>query len=476
MKKIKPKLSNSNFTATVFTFYLLLSTFICAAQDSITISGAFQNNTRYAQVVVQKFDVGSFAIAATPIDKESGKFSINIPADDLMPGVYRLQYSQSSQEYVDVILNGNEPQISFTIDAFSEAKQPVFTHSKENKLWYSYKKEAAEIRFKIDLLLQLLGNYPSVEGEIYTQNTKFYETLIKEFSSKQKDFIATHPDTWACEMVANEPVYFPNPRDPLRLQMFYQRQNFWEAINTQNPELINTPLYTSLILQYLQYYMNPDMQFSEEEVTKGFQKSTDTIMTRFGGNQKTQEFAYKYLSLGFKEIGQKEVLQYLEENYTQVAQQCLDDQEKDALEQRLAAYEAMKVGSQAPDITFTQYTYLPEGVTAKKLSDVKSDKYLIVFAAGWCPHCTTELPKVAEAYPDLKAKGIEVVLVSLDENANDFAKFAAPFPFISTTDLQKWDGQAVEDYQVYATPSYFMIDKNLKLVGKFSSLDGVLRD
>lgn len=468
---MKNKFTLSNI---LIALIFLLSTFICAAQDSITISGEFQNNTQYAKVVMQKFDVGSFAIAAIPIDKASGKFSINIPVDEFIPGVYRLQYSQSSQEYVDVILNGNEPQISFTIDAFSETKQPVFTHSKENKLWYSYKEEAAEIRFKIELLQQFLSNYPSVEGDaIYTQNSAFLETLKKEFATKRKDFLATHLATWAREMVANEVSYFPDLKDDWRIQDFERRKHFWDAINTQNPELINTPLYTSLILQYLQYYMNPEMQFSEEEMTNGFKKSVDTIMQKFGGNSKTQEFAYKYVSLGFKEIKQKEVLQYLEENYTQVAQQCLDNLEKDALAQRLAAYEAMKVGSKAPDITFTKTTYFPKGITAKKLSDLNAEKYLLIFAAGWCPHCTTEIPKVADRYKNLKAKGIEVVLVSLDETTTDFAQFAAPFPFISTTDLQKWDGQAAKEYQVYATPSYFMLDKDLKIVGKYSSFKAV---
>jgi hypothetical protein len=64
-------------------------------------------------------------------------------------------------------------------------------------------------------------------------------------------------------------------------------------------------------------------------------------------------------------------------------------------------------------------------------------------------------------------------LVSLDDNPKDFAKFAAPLPFISTTDYQRWDGKAVEDYQVYATPSYFILDKDLKILIRPKSVEHI---
>jgi hypothetical protein len=63
--------------------------------------------------------------------------------------------------------------------------------------------------------------------------------------------------------------------------------------------------------------------------------------------------------------------------------------------------------------------------------------------------------------------------VSLDENASDFAKFAAPFSFISTTDYKKWEGQAALDYQVYTTPSYFILDKDLKIVQRLNSAEHI---
>jgi peroxiredoxin len=158
-----------------------------------------------------------------------------------------------------------------------------------------------------------------------------------------------------------------------------------------------------------------------------------------------------------------------------LAKKLLEDEDCGCLnpefEKKMQKYGKMAEGSTAPDIDFGAATYYPEDVTAKKLSEVKSDYTLVAFAAGWCPHCTEELPKIAAYYPALKEKNVEVILVSLDENASDFAKFAAPFPFISTTDYKKWGGQAATDYQVYATPSYFLLDKDLKIVKRLKSVE-----
>ena len=115
-----------------FTFYFLLSTFNSFAQDSIRISGELQNNTRFAKVVVKKFNIGSFDIAAVPI--KDGKFQIAAPTN-LEAGVYRFQYSQSSlSEYVDIILDGKEKEIHFSLDLNEpkETRKPVFTKSEQN--------------------------------------------------------------------------------------------------------------------------------------------------------------------------------------------------------------------------------------------------------------------------------------------------------------------------------------------------------
>jgi thiol-disulfide isomerase/thioredoxin len=443
------------------------------AQDSIRISGQLLNNTRYAKVVVKQYGIGEFAIGAFPIDKETGTFKIVAPKE-VTAGIYRLQYSQTENEYVDVIINGKEPAIDFSIDVNIPFKDrlPIFTRSTENIAWYSFKQELIYQNTLLTPQFQFLASYPNTKDKVYQLVQKEYQLKINEYQNKLNTFIKSTPHYWAKQMAKYENTYFPNPIEHYRLQEFYAHENFWQGKPTHEELLINTPLYTQSILSYMQYYMNPDIGFSNEEATAGFKKCVDVIMKQFEGNEKTKEFALKYLQLGFKEIGNEAVLQYIDQNYAATAQ-CTEDD--DELKKRLAGYEAMKPGMQAPNIAFNANSteVVAEGLDAiKNLYDIKAEQTIVVFWASWCPHCMEELPKLnewAKNNPNTK-----VVAISLDEDKTAYQTAIANFSNLSHyCDFKKWDSKAVADYYVYGTPTFFVLDKDKKIVGKYADFKNI---
>lgn len=457
--------SLSIFHFSLFTAFFLLSFSQLFAQDSIHISGQFENNTRYAKVVVQKFGIGLFDIAAIDIDKETGKFSITAPPD-LESGIYRFRYSQTASEYVDVIINTKEKEIHFTLDLLQEPKirLPVFQKSVANQQWYQWQSYERDALLEIELLEQLLASWPNIKDSLYN----FVETnrinRIAEFEKKRTGLLNnTEKDFWVAAMVRNKPRYFAKPRDDWRLQDFHRRNQYWQKVETSQPELVNTPLYIDHILTYVMYYMNPEMKFSEAEMIQGFKNSIDTIIIRFSANEITREFALRYLQLGFKEIGVEEVLQYIDEKHT-TSTQCTDD---DALKKRLAGYEALKPGNIAPEITLTG----SDGKD-KTLFDFKQEKILLVFWASWCPHCMEELPKL-NAWAAEHSETL-VLAVSLDDEYGSFQLAAKRFPnLLQYCDLQRWEGDIVKAYFIAATPTYFLLDQHRKIVAKSPDFDRI---
>jgi len=143
------------------------------------------------------------------------------------------------------------------------------------------------------------------------------------------------------------------------------------------------------------------------------------------------------------------------------------------LANKLEGYRKLKKGSKAPDIVFPKHTVFPQGTQAGSLKDIQALYKLVVFGAGWCGHCQEIMPKLAALYPQWKSKGIEIVFVSLDETATDFNQAAGKLPFIATCDFQKWKGKAVTDYHVFATPTYYLLDENLKIVLKPVSVEQI---
>lgn len=466
---IKNNLKTSLLKRTIgfaFTFVFLLATFYCSAQDSIVVKGQFINNTKYAQVQMKKFAVGSFTVTGAKIKEE--KFSMTLPPD-IPAGVYRFQYAFSqSQQYLDIIINGKDKEINFTIDAFDDVAFPKFSKSKENQQWYAYLEETNNQLQRIELLNQFINAYPSPTAKVVQAAEQEWEEEKTLYHANLEAFTTKMQSTLACEMVANRPFYFTKPKDDFILQDYYKREHFWDGFDATNPTLINTPLYTEHILNYLRYWMNPEMGFSQEEQTEGFKKAVDTILAQFSGNEETQKFALKYLQLGFKEIGNEKVLQYIDEKYQELAAQCNDEGvDKMAFEKRMAGYAAMKEGEVAPNIAF-------EGLKlkVKNLYEIEARQVLVVFWASWCPHCMEDMPKIntwALANPTTK-----VVAISLDDNKAAYEEAIKEFPNLDHhTDLKKWEGKAVNDYFVYGTPTLILLDKDKKIIGKYASLDAM---
>jgi len=455
----------------IILFFIISSGIVVGtmAQNGIHINGWLKGNTRFSKVVIKKFGVGVFDIAAVNIKDE--KFSITAPVD-LKPGVYRFQYSQSSlSEYVDLIIDGSETDISFTLDVSADKRIPVFTQSVENQSWYGWKQYAGDKLRKIDLLYQLLAQYPDTTEAVYRTVAKAANKEIKYFNKHFQRFITLNHDSWAGAMVANTPYYFSRPRDLPQLQNYYGKLNYWKGINTINPELINTPLYTELILGYLRYYMNPEMKFSETEMTDGLKNSVDTVMQKFGGNEQTRQFALKYLQLGFKEIANEKVLQYVDEKYGVQVEQCNDNGvDKAEFDKRMVAYTAMKPGTPAPDILLMNADGKPYG-----LKDIPKQKLIVVFWASWCPNCEREMPDLeifAKKHPEYG-----VIAVSLDENSVAYHSAIKSYPdLIHTCDLRKWQGKVVKDYYILATPTFILLDAGRKIVGKYPGFAAMMEE
>lgn len=445
-----------------FCFLLLISA-ATFAQDSIVIQGELKNNSRFAKVVVNKFGIGSFAIAAFPI--KNNAFRITAPID-IEPGVYRLQYSQTANEYVDVIINGKEKNITFSLDLLNETekRKPVFTQSQENQNWYGYQNQSQLQLQKIAALQQALAGYPNATDKIVAQLQTAVTQEQQNYQKQEAIFIKKYANTWAAQMVANKPFYFTNPKEDWRLQEFEVREHYWDKIDAANPQFINTPLYSEHILEYLKYYMNPEMNFTEEEMNAGFKKSVDTIMQKFSANEATKKFALQYLQLGFKELGNEAVLQYIDEKYQELAAQCQDEIDKADFDKRMAGYAAMNVGNKAPDITFTTLDF--------NLHALAAERIIIVFWASWCSHCMEELPKLNEWA--LVNPTTKVVAISLDEDITAYETAIKKFTaLIHDCDFKKWEGKAVNDYFVYGTPTFIVLDKDKSILGKYADFKSI---
>lgn len=93
-----------------------------------------------------------------------------------------------------------------------------------------------------------------------------------------------------------------------------------------------------------------------------------------------------------------------------------------------------------------------------KLSELKGKVVLVDFWASWCGPCREELPVLDGLYKKYKDKGLVVIGVGLDRDADKLAKFLRALP-ISFPVVHDPAGSVANKYEPPKMPSSYMIDK-----------------
>ncbi len=104
------------------------------------------------------------------------------------------------------------------------------------------------------------------------------------------------------------------------------------------------------------------------------------------------------------------------------------------------------------------------------LASEKGKVTLVAFWATWCPTCRQEIPRFRKMYEELRAKGFELVLVSIDDEMSDVEDYvrvvmqttreSQNFPMI----WRKQAGVTDNFGKIRGTPSTYLLDRNGKIV------------
>ncbi len=432
--------------------FLLLTVITLSVQAQHYIEGTiagFENSNAY----LMRITIDSQKTIDTARCNRNGSFRFEMP-DSLPDGMYRII---SHRKILDIIYH--HENIRFVVNGKNSDDRVQIIESVENMLYYKYLFVKTDNQEKLALLQPLLTQYPETDT-FYSALKNQVKKLQMEIENTAQKIIKDYPNTLVAHYVkVDKPPLFDLDLSP-QAQRQYLKKHYFDDVDFADTTLLYSNILTSKIVGYLSLYHDPDMK--KEQLEDEFTKAIDTILNKSMVYDKTYEMVLDYLVGGFENYGFEKVLQHLAE-YNRLDEMCENSEKKEALKNKLDLISKLAIGKPAPSFSTTDI-YGNNVV----LDSIKSNFTLLVFWASWCPHCSETLPLLKNYYDPLHPEKLQIIAISVDENKTDVENAIADnnYNWINIAELKGWDGKIVEQYGVVATPTFFVLDKEKKIIAK----------
>lgn len=421
---------------------------------SQTITGNFVNLVN-KEIKLEGFNgLKTYPISSTITD-EKGNFNLNYSKSDY--GVGYLNTDENRPFFV--LLSGEE--IKVIGKALSHPESIKIISGQENQWFEQYAKEYPrreqalsawkylEKIYTLDSLFTLQKTpFKAIQVEkkrIKDEDVAFLEALPKE--SYVKWFLPTRKLVSSVSSIVQ-----------------YHPEEIRETIKAfRNLDYTDNRLYKSGLLKDAiesHFWLIENSGNPLEKVFNEMKISIDMMMVKLITNEKIFNEVNDYLFDLLERHSLFQASEYLALKVLNEVNCTIDNN----LARQLETYRVMKKGNIAPDIFFDKSFFVNKTKTINKLSDIKEKHTVVIFGASWCPKCNEELALIAKLYTKWKSKDVEVIFISLEDDQKSLIDFTEKFPFLSYSDLKKWDCKIAKDYYVFATPTIFLLDSKREII------------
>ncbi|WP_299548182.1 TlpA disulfide reductase family protein [Seonamhaeicola sp.] len=412
-----------------------------------TIKGTFTPAEDYKVAILYRVTPTVSEYITNAEIKSDGSFEMKLDST-ATKGMYRLVYAIPQEDYnFDIIYNGQE-DIELTFNRETGVK---FLSSVENKLLVSYTNSMSMVTHSI-------GKFFGSQSTDTLALSKIFETQ----RDTQKNYEEAAKEGIVLEFIKGNRPYIPERFEDVKTYVNNLKAHYFDHVDFTNETLQSSNFLEEKMLNYVF-----GMTINSDDEIVNYKNNIDVVCNAMkAAPNGVKRILLVILWQQMVDLNFESVANYISEAYLMDIAVILNDQ---ALLNTLITFENVSLGKTAPDFSF-EVEEDGKNIT-KKLSELKDfETYIIVFWSSTCSHCLDEIPQL-QTFTKTK-NNIGVIAVGLEEEPNEWKQLITNYPdFIHVYGLGKWENAIGNDYGVTATPTYFILDKDKKIIAKPEDLE-----
>lgn len=372
-----------------------------------------------------------------------------------LPGGLYVILFPGNQKMIELIYSGKETNFSIEADTADVNTSLKITGSKENELFYDYRKELAKGSKEIEALSK--QTTPEAQARIRTIQDGFGTYRKKILSENTGSFTAQLLRMSADPEIPAAPKLANGKTDSMWVFNYY-KAHYWDAFDFSDPRIANTPFYEPKLERYFKNLV--------VQVPDSITKDADLMVKRVSPNKDLKSWTVFYITNQYetpKTVGTEAVWVYMANKYYLSGEMGVAEDVKKRIAEKVATMKDLLVNKTFPPLTLTD----PAG---KKVSvqAIDANYTVLFFFAPTCGHCKEASPVLKAFYDKNKANGIKVMAISTEHNMEEWKSFVKTYHLEEL--INGYDALNQIDFNrkfdVVTTPTIYILDKNKKIIAR----------
>jgi thiol-disulfide isomerase/thioredoxin len=393
-------------------------------------------------------------------------------ADSAAPGGIYIVVLPSKRHFEIVLAEEQKFKVD-VVDTNTIIETIKIEGSKENTAFYEHQRFMNEQGLKVQPLRTALEKAKASDNKdsiaLLNKQISAIDSAVKQYKI---DYQKKHPDLFMSKVLhlMEEPEAIPLSKVPKKpdgsidstYNYWNYRNHYWDGMDWTDERLLRTPVYHNK----MKYWVEKVVPQHPDTLTQ----QIHWLLRKTRQSDDLYRYTLSYLTYNYessKIMGFDAVfVGIVDSNHAQRRAWWITEETNKKIVDRAQQLKFTLINNQAINL------YLQDSSgKIVELAKIPTDYTVVIFWDPTCSHCKVEIPELKAYYDSLRKEGvsIEVYAIYSELDYPTWRKYIREhhhtWKDVCARDAQEL-GTAKYYYDVFSTPTLYLLDKNKKIIGK----------